>query len=283
MAELSDVELLSSLRVVLTPAPARPDAKALAQLHATLEELAIEFEPVDITTAAQHRVPGRRPDRRRPRRTATRSSIVAVGAFAFALTAGVAVAAVATDTLPGPTRAFAYDVGLPVTSPALFKAQQSLERLRQAILAKNVPQEKRLGQELISDLQSLDYSDLTQIRATADTLLVEVGLTLPTLSNASNSPTTPAISIPSVSVPSVSIPGVNVPGISVPRVTVPSVNVPSVSVPSVTTPAVTTPTVTIPSVSGPQVTTSSIPLPVVTIPIVTLPGLSIPVLGNLGL
>jgi hypothetical protein len=276
MAELSDVELLSSLQVALAPAPARPDARALAQLHATLEELAIEFEPVDIATAAPRRTPGRPLDRRRPRQTLARSSIVAASAIAFALTAGVAAAAVATNTLPGPTRAFAYDMGLPVTSPSLFKTQQSTAQLQQAILSKNIPQEKLLGQELIGDLQSLNYSDLSQIRSTADALLVEVGLTLPTLSNTATS--VPATSVPSVSVPSVSVPGVTAPGITVPQVTMPSV-----SVPSVTTPVVTTPTVTIPSAKLPEVTTPSTPLPVVTIPIVTLPGLSIPVLGNLGL
>jgi hypothetical protein len=261
MAEFTDVELLSRLTVALAPPPVRPDESALAQLHATLEELSIEFEPASIATPAE-----RRSIRQRrnvgPRRTVRRSSLVAASAIACALAAGVAAAAVATNTLPGPTRAFAYDIGLPVTSPSLFAAQRSAAQLKQSIASNNLPREKVLGQQLIGELKTLDVSDLSQIRAVADTLLADVGLPIPALPNA---PTTP---ITSNSTPTVSVPTATVPSVSVPSVSVPSVSVPSVTVPSVSTPVVTLPPVTIPKVSTP-----SIPLPVVTIPIIHVHGL----------
>jgi hypothetical protein len=269
MAELTDLELLSSLQVALAPRREHPDEEALTRLQATLQELESQFEPVDIAAAAQRRIRQRTVRARR----GARSSIVAASALAFALTAGVAAAAVATNTLPGPTRAFAYDVGLPVTSPALYGAQRSVAALRHSILAKNLPQEKTQAQQLIGQLKTLDPSDLSQIRATADQLLTAIGVTLPNLPSASSSPKTPTITIPSVSVPTATVPNVTVPSVSVPSVSVPSVSVPSVSVPSITTPVGTVPSVSIPSAVIPKVTIPSIPLPVVTIPIVHLPGL----------
>jgi hypothetical protein len=267
MAELTDVELLTSLRIALSPPPAVPDDIALAQLHATLQELETEFAPVDISTATQSRR-NRHGTRVLHSRRGARSTFVAASAIAFALTAGVAAAAVATNTLPGPTRAFAYDVGLPVTSPALYGAQQSAAALRQSIISNNLHQQKVLGHQLIGELKTLDVSDLSQIRATAAKLLTEIGLTLPTLSNTNSSSVTPTVTIPSVLVPSVTVPSV-----TVPNVMVPSATIPSVTVPSITTPVGTVPSVTVPSVSVPKVTVPSIPLPVVTIPIVHLPGL----------
>jgi hypothetical protein len=254
MAELTDVELLAHLEGALSAPPVRPDDVTMARLYATLEELAIEDEPVNIATAA-----ARRSSRQLtlPRRTVARSSVIAASALAFALSAGVAAAAVATNTLPGPTRAIAYDLGLPVTSPSLFRAEQSAAALRQSIVSKNLPQEGLLGQQLIGDLQTLNFSDLTQIRATADTLLVEVGLSLPTLSSTSATPVTPTGTVPVVSVPKVRVPAVSVPGVTVPSVSVSRASVPSITVPSVSTP----------------VTVPIIPLPKVTIPGLKLPGL----------
>jgi len=247
MAEFTDVELLSRLQVALTPAPALPDEMSLARLHATLAELEVESEPVDIATARRRRDHVRRG---LPRRV-TRPSIVAAGAVAFALTASVAATAVATNTLPGPTRAFAYDLGLPVTSPALFRAQQSAKQLHQAIVAKNHQQETKLSHELVQDLKSLNASDLSQIRSTAAKLLVAVGFKVPTVPVAVPSPITPTVTVPGVSVPRISIPSVT--GVTVPKVTTRRVSVPRVTVPRVTVPSVTSPKVTIPSVTLPNI------------------------------
>src|SRR3984957_11948364 len=170
MAELTDLELLSQLRDVLDTPPVRPDAVSLARLHATLAELEHEAEPVSITAAVPHRTLSQRSTPSRRRRLAGRSSVLVAGVVAAALTAGVAAAAVATNTLPGPTRAFAYDVGLPVTSPSLYHAQQTEAQLRQALRTHEGSASRRLGQQLIGEMQTLDYSDLNQIRASADTL-----------------------------------------------------------------------------------------------------------------
>jgi hypothetical protein len=270
MAELTDLELLSQLRDVLDTPPVRPDAASLARLHATLAELEHESEPVSITAAVPHRTLTQRSTPSRRRRLAGRSSVLVAGAVAAALTAGVAAAAVATNTLPGPTRAFAYDVGLPVTSPSLYHAQQTEAQLRQALRNHEVPQSHLLGQQLIGEMETLDYSDLSQIRASADTLLVELGVVLPTISTTSPLPVTTPVTIPTPSgasstvtggVPSVSVPGVSTPSVKVPSVSVPSVSVPSVSVPSVSVPSVSTPRVTVPSVSVPPVTVPTIKLP----------------------
>src|ERR1700722_6395545 len=129
MAEMTDLELLSQLHDVLAAPPVRPDAQSLARLHETLAELERESGPVSITTAVRHRTSGERAHDRR-RRFAGRSSVLVASAVAAALTASVAAAAVATNTLPGPMRAIAYDVGLPVVSPSLFRAQQTETQLR---------------------------------------------------------------------------------------------------------------------------------------------------------
>jgi hypothetical protein len=271
LADVADVELLSLLGAALVPSATLPDEITLARLHATLADLEVDSEPLDITTARGRHDRGRLAPVRR--RFASRSSIVAASAIAFALTAGVAAAAVATNTLPGPTRAIAYDLGLPVTSPALFRAQGTSTQLHQAILAKDRTQEVRLGRQLIGELKVLNPSDLAQIRRSAQSLLHEIGLKMPTLSSAVTSPITPTDTIPSVTVPSVSVPHVTVPSVSVPSVSVPKVSVPSVSVPHVTVPSATVPSVTVPSVTVPSVTVPSVTLPSVTVPSVTLPSI----------
>jgi hypothetical protein len=269
MAELTDLELLSSLRVALAPPPIRPDDATMARLHEALAKLDVEDEPIDFVAAARRNVRHANTTRR-ARRTVGRSSIVAISALAAALSVGVAAAAVATNTLPGPTRAVAYDLGLPVTSPSLFSAQRSATELRQAILAKDLPQERVLGQQLIGELKTLNYSDLSEIRSTADRLLVQVGLSLPSASNAATRPLTPTdtihvVTIPHSGVPRVSVPSVSVPS-TVPSVRIPIVTVPALTVPSVGVPKATLPRVTVPSVGTPKVTLPNIPLPKVTIP-----------------
>jgi hypothetical protein len=259
MSELTDVELLTRLQDALTPAPARPDEVSLARLHATLAELANESEPVSITTALERRDRVRSTPLRR--RVTARTSLVAASALAFALTAGVAAAAVATNTLPGPTRAIAYDLGLPVTSPALFRAETSANQLHQAILTNNHTRERQLAHQLVGDLKTLNTSDLSQIEKAAKKLLVEVGVSVPKLPGAVTTPTTPTVTVPSVSVPSATVPPVTVPSVTVPSVTVPPVTVPSITVPSITVPSITVPSVTIPSVTIPSVTIPSVTIP----------------------
>jgi hypothetical protein len=268
MAEFTDLELFSQLRDALDTPPVRPDAASLARLHATLAELELECAPVSITTPVRHRTATPRSSAIRRRRVAGRSSILVAGAVAAALTAGVAAAAVATNTLPGPTRAFAYDVGLPVTSPSLYHAQQTETQLRHALRNHDGSQSRRLGQQLIGEMETLNYSDLSQIRASADTLLVEVGLGLPTISTTSPLPVTTPVTVPTTSGSSSTVSGGSVPSVSVPGVSTPSVTLPSVSVPRVSVPSVS-----VPSVSVPRVPVPSITVPPVTVPTIKLPGL----------
>src|SRR5579863_5902567 len=177
MAEFNDVELLSRLSDALAAPPVRPDGATLARLHATLAELEEEVAPVDIRSVPRHGPVRQRAQRRGLR---ARSTVVLASAVAVALSAGVAAAAVATNTLPGPTRAFAYDLGLPVTSPPLHQAQQTESQLRGAIASHQDARARRLGQVLIGEMKNLSFSDLSQIRASADTLLVEIGVGLST-------------------------------------------------------------------------------------------------------
>jgi hypothetical protein len=261
MAELTDVELLSRLEVVLAPPRVSPDEKTMAQLHATLGELALEKEPVNIQSAVRPRA--QNVARARRRRFRTRSSVLVAGAVSLALTAGVAAAAVVTNTLPGPTRAIAYDLGLPVTSPSLFRAQQIAKQLQQSIDAQDRAQEKRLAQSLLGALKTLNASDFSQIRSTADKLLTEVGLGLPVPPNSGTKSVTSTQDVPSVSVPSQIVPGGIGPTVTTPTVTTPSVTVPTVTVPPTTIPTVTVPSVTVPSVTIPKVTVPTLKLPAV--------------------
>ncbi|MGB7104138.1 MAG: hypothetical protein WBD82_06025, partial [Acidimicrobiales bacterium] len=236
MAELTDDDLLARLEVALASPPIRPDEQSITRLYATLAELELEDEPVNITSTVHHRTAAPRSVHERRRRFPKRSSVLVASAISFALTAGVAAAAVVTNTLPGPTRGIAYDLGLPVTSPGLFRAQQDENQLRQSIAVGDQAQEKQLGQKLISAMKTLDSSDLSQIRSTADKLLIEVGLGAPTLSNSTTTPNS-TTTVPSTT-PSAKISGVTVPPVTVPTVTTPTATV----LPPVTTPTVTTPT-----------------------------------------
>jgi hypothetical protein len=270
MAELTDVELLSLLEASISPALVRPDEISLAQLHATLAGLEAGTEVTSITHSVRDSGSDRAGHVARRRRT-RRSSIVVVSAISFALTAGVAAAAVVTNTLPGPTRAFAYDLGLPVTSPSLFRADQSATQLHQAIIANNRPEERALAQKLIGELKKLNFNDLTQIRARADKLLVDVGLGLPTLPSLTKTPITTTNTVPTVFVPSVTVPGTSTPSVSTPSVTTPNVSVPGVTVPSVSIPSVTEPTTGVPSLTIPRITLPKVTVSPITIPRVALP------------
>jgi hypothetical protein len=295
MADLSDIDLLSRLQDALAPLPMQPDEKCIARLHEALAELAREDGTSNITSLADYRAAEQRPAPVRRRRFSSRSSVFIAGLVSFALTTGVAAAVVATNTLPGPTRAIAYDVGLPVASPSLYAAERATSQLQRSLSANDPAQQKLLGEKLITAMKSLDANDLSKIRSIADKLLNEVGLSSPSVSltpaqpltnNSVPSVTLPSTTVPTVTSPNVTIPKVTVPGLTTPSVTTPGVTIPKVSVPGLTTPSVTTPgvtspgtttpSVTIPKVTTPSVTTPSATTPNVTIPKVTVPGVKLP-------
>ena len=172
MSRYSDDELLSLLSEAMSPTPAQPDPTTLARLHSTLAGLSAEVGVLGNGRA------------RRPRRLtglhgrlARRASVIA--AAMVLITGGVATAAVATDTLPGPTRNLAYDMGLPVTSPGLFQARATLLQLKTSIDQRNRGAEVHWGKTLQRDLTDLNDTDLAQIRVPALGLLREIGLKNP--------------------------------------------------------------------------------------------------------
>lgn len=184
MAGPSDSEIMAMLGAALSPTPSAPDQETLARLHAALADLG-DGSVTDVAAQAGHRttVGGLR------RRVANHASRLFVIAATVLLTGGVATAAVATDTLPGPTRNIAYDLGLPVTSPALFLAKQNLTQLKKSIVEKNHGQVVRLGHQLEQDLKSLNQGDLSEIRDSAEGLLNDAGLPVPSLPELTTSTT----------------------------------------------------------------------------------------------
>ena len=87
-----------------------------------------------------------------------------VGAAAVLGVFGVFGGAVAANALPGPLRSVAYDVGLPVSSPALEAAEAAESALQGAISSRDRPAIQSDVTVLRQRLSVLDASD----RATAD-------------------------------------------------------------------------------------------------------------------
>lgn len=240
MSEYSDTELMAMLSSAFSPTPVMPDAATLTRLHATLAELS---NAPSLTVVNRAGRPKRFTELRG--RMARRTSVVAAVTLLF--TGGIATAAVATDTLPGPTRNLAYDIGLPVTSPGLYQAQSNLEQLKSSIDHRNHSGEVRWGRSLQHDLKNLNDGDLAQIRVPALSLLSEAGLedpltpsvttstTVPTNndnSDSNGSSASPTSTVPSASENDSSRTGAAGSGQLVPTITVPS---PTDLVPSTST------------------------------------------------
>lgn len=183
MNEFTDDELLARLSHALTPVPSRPDDTTMARLHETLAEV-----QSGVVNIADHR-------RRRAfvglrRRAANHASALTIATVSVLLSGGVAAAAVATDTMPGPIRSFAYDLGLPVTSPLLYQAKQHLVQLQKSITQQNHRQADHWGRILAHDLEGLDTHDLSEIRSPAEALIGQTGISLPSLPPLSGTTTT---------------------------------------------------------------------------------------------
>jgi hypothetical protein len=194
VSPISDTELMAMLSGALTTPPVAPDQVTLARLRATLTELSRESSINVVTRVGRTKgFAGLRS------RVARHTTFVAVATLLF--TGGVATAGVATDTLPGPTRNLAYDLGLPVTSPGLYHARTNLEQLKQSINERNHNAEVRWGRSLQHDLKSLNGDDLAKIRLPALSLLSEVGLEDPLGPSSSTSTTTSSTVITSTTTP----------------------------------------------------------------------------------
>ena len=172
---LDDTMLLAALGEVLAPAPAAPGAEAMAALHRALDDRAAAavavatardgLAPVvPLTTTARWAQRGGALHR-------LRHPVAAAVAVAVLATSGAAAAAVATDHLPGPTRAVAFDLGLPVSSPALATARGTLAQLDAAVAAGDAPRVRTTADLLRTELAALSPSDRATIQAAASVAL----------------------------------------------------------------------------------------------------------------
>ncbi len=199
MSPISDTELMAMLSGALTAPPVTPDQVTLARLRSTLTELSRESGVNVVTRVGRTKgFAGLRS------RVARHTSLVAVATLL--LTGGVATAGVATDTLPGPMRNLAYDLGLPVTSPGLYHARTNLEQLKQSINDRNNNEEVRWGLSLQHDLKSLNDDDLAKIRLPALSLLSEIGLEDPLSPSSPTSTTTTSTTTTSTAITTTTTP-----------------------------------------------------------------------------
>lgn len=159
-----DDELLALLKDAYPTAAIKPDETARRQL---LDALALD-NVVAINAPLTNT--------QRRRRIGSHVSALALSVIGAVSLAGVAAAAVATNTLPGPTRAIAYDLGLPVTSPALYQARQQLSEVKNATTQHDPGVARQLAQGLIKDLRLLNHQDLSQIRTPVKKTLTHLGL-----------------------------------------------------------------------------------------------------------
>jgi hypothetical protein len=163
----NDDELIEQLRSALAAPTVAPDQRTMDGLTrelAALKTVRGGRSTRTGTITSLRRVAGRG--------VSTLSLVIGAGLLA----GGVAAAAVATDTLPGPTRNIAWDLGLPVTSPALYQARQVASHLQVSLHSRDRQSSTSLGRTLVRDLKGLDPSDLAQIQGSADQLLQKAGV-----------------------------------------------------------------------------------------------------------
>ncbi len=124
-----------------------------------------------------------------------RLSPALVGAAAAVAVLGVFGGAVAANTLPGPLRSAAYDVGLPVSSPALVAAEGAETALQGALSSKDRSAIASDVSVLRARLSVLDASDRATAGPEAQRLLSEADVLLAHDTNAApTSGSTPSTS-----------------------------------------------------------------------------------------
>jgi len=166
----NDEELLALLEDAFPMQPVIPDESARQHLRDALTH--DNLAPFDTSDSRSARL---------RRRFGPHASALTLSAIGVLVLGGVAAAAVTTNTLPGPTRAIAYDLGLPVTSPALYQARQQLHQLDSANVQHHASVARHLGRGLLHDLRMLNHTDLSQIRTPAQKALTQTGLLKQTL------------------------------------------------------------------------------------------------------
>jgi hypothetical protein len=167
-----DDTLLVALGAALEPEHVEPGPQALAALDRALAARAVAATDHGLAIV----VPIAPPAPRSPTWTGLhrlRHPVAAAVAVAVLATGGVAAAGVATDRLPGPTRTVAYDLGLPVTSPALEGTRGTMDRLRQALTDHDVARVNASAVLLRTELAGLSPSDRAQVEPSAAELLAQ--------------------------------------------------------------------------------------------------------------
>jgi hypothetical protein len=149
-------ELLDQLGGVLAPpadlelAPSAAELEALAAAVAARWPGGASAPASESQTAPVRQFPpgGRRPWRR-VGSSAWRAGSVAAGIVIFSASAAAAAGGV---PLPRPVRAVAYNVGLPVDSPALDDTNHHIKELKDAVKAQDKPKAEATTRRIQSDL-----------------------------------------------------------------------------------------------------------------------------------
>jgi len=152
----SDEELLDALRHALGPGELVPSDEEMARFHQALEE--------------GRRTAAARPMRHRRPQTVPRWALAGAAA-ALVAALGAFGGGVAADTLPGPLRSAAFDLGLPVSSPALVAARGAESDLRTALSARDRGAVVADSAVLRRRLSELDTADRTRAEPEAEALL----------------------------------------------------------------------------------------------------------------
>ena len=187
MSSMSDDELLGRLTSALAPESITPDARSLEQFRDALQRSAKNDDVIVSISSPTKRRASRLHRLRHP-------VGAAIGVIFLASTSVAAAAAVGTDTLPGPTRTVAYEIGLPVTSPALYQTQETLHQLNVAVDHHDPVAAREAGNQLRRNLQQLNPRDLTHVQGPARALLPRAGVPVPpsiTIPPRPTPPTTP--------------------------------------------------------------------------------------------
>lgn len=161
MTNLTDDEVLARLAQALRADPIEPSGATWASLESAL---------AGSLAASPARNLGLLRGRRVPALAITLVSVLTVS--------GAAAAAVATNTLPGPLRSLAYNLGLPVTSPALYQAQGEEATLRDTLQSHREARAHAIGEALARRLRTLDRGDRASIVPSADGLLRRAGVSV---------------------------------------------------------------------------------------------------------
>lgn len=150
-----DDELLGTLRQALVPVGLAPDAQEVARF----------MQALDASRSGSRLLPV-------PRRTQWRARVAPRGLVAAGVVLlasfGAVSGGVAADSLPGPLRSAAYDLGLPVSSPSLVAAESAQSALAGALAAQD-------RKAVMADVPILEQS--LAALGSADRLRVEPGAT----------------------------------------------------------------------------------------------------------